>query len=318
MLNFCTYFDIFYLHRGLALYRSLEKHIESFTLWILCFDDKTYEILDALKLPYAKLIYRHDFEAGDQGLLEAKKNRSRVEYYWTSTPSLPLYIFKNYPEIKMITYLDADIYFFSSPLAILEELKDGSILIIPHDYSPEYASHQASGKYNVGVLTFRADNNSLLCLNWWRDRCIEWCYWRHEDGKIGDQAYLDDWPERFQDVVVSDNAGLNAAPWNVSKYAITLNHQGKILIANRPLICYHFHALRFCISRLAFFANWKVSLSPVTQSSIYRPYLNTLLDIERDIRNYGFNVPLPKTGIPWRYITVRIFRRQPVRHFMWA
>lgn len=318
MLNFCTYFDIFYLHRGLALYRSLAEHSESFTLWILCFDDKTYEILDALKLPHAKLIHWQDFEAKDESLLSAKKNRSKVEYYWTCTPSLPLYILKHQPDIQMITYLDADIYFFSSPLAILKELKDGSVLIIPHDYSSEYVSEEHSGKYNVGVMSFRADKIGLDCLNWWRERCIEWCYLRHEEGKFGDQGYLEDWPERFNGVVVSDNAGLHAAPWNVSKYQVKLDRQGNIIVADRPLVCYHFHSLRFCFSQLVFFPYWKVSLSTVTLASIYRPYVNALLDIERDLKSYGFDVPIPKTGIPWRFVALRIFRWQPVRHFMWA
>jgi len=318
MLNFCTYFDIFYLHRGLALYRSLAEHSESFTLWILCFDNKTYEILDALKLPHAKLIHRQEFEAKDERLVSTKRNRSRVEYYWTCTPSLPLYIFRNQQDIQMVTYLDADMYFFSSPLAIFEKLKEGSVLIIPHDYSPEYEHQQAAGKYNVGVLTFRANNDGLSCLNWWRDRCIEWCYLLHEDGNFGDQGYLNDWPERFQGVVESDNAGLNAAPWNVSKYEITLDPNEKVLIDNRPLICYHFHALHFCTSRLAFIGGSNISLSPISLLSIYRPYLNTLLAIERDLWDYGFNISLPKNGIPWRYIAGHILRRKPVRHFMWA
>ena len=317
MMHFCTYFDSNYLHRGIALYRSMEGTGEPFTLWILCFDDTTYEILTALKLSHAKLIRQHDFEAGDTELLVAKENRSRVEYYWTCTPSLVLYILKFQSDVRVITYVDADIYFFSSPVMIPEILGQGSILIVPHDYSPQFVSHEGAGKYNVGVVTFRADTNGLRCLRWWRDRCIEWCYWRHEDGKIGDQAYLNDWPERFEGVVASCNIGLNAAPWNVSKYELTLDGQGKVRIADRPLVCYHFHACRFCTSSLVFLIGWDVTLSPICLSSVYLPYLNRLLDVERELKDYGFDVSMPRSGIPWRYVTARILKRQPVRNFIW-
>ena len=45
MMNFCTLFDSYYLDKGLALYRSLEKVSEDFTLYVFCFDEDSYEIL---------------------------------------------------------------------------------------------------------------------------------------------------------------------------------------------------------------------------------------------------------------------------------
>jgi hypothetical protein len=228
-----------------------------------------------------------------------------------------LYIFIHYPEIQTISYLDADVYFFSSASIIFKSIEKSSILIIPHDYSPEYIRHETSGIYNVGVMAFRADENGLSCLRWWRDRCLEWCFNRHEDGKMGDQAYLNDWPERFKGVTVSDHAGINAAPWNVSKYPVILDEHEEIHIADQPLVCYHFHGIQFCTNHLVFFMGYNVPLSKIFISSIYYPYLRRLKNIETDLRKKGVNIPLPKAGIPWRYITGRIFSLQPVRHFMW-
>ena len=45
MMNFCTLFDSYYLDKGLALYSSLEKVSEDFTLYVFCFDEDSYEIL---------------------------------------------------------------------------------------------------------------------------------------------------------------------------------------------------------------------------------------------------------------------------------
>jgi hypothetical protein len=318
MLHLCTYFDVFYLHRGIALYESLARHLrEPFTMWILCFDQKTFDILSELNLPNVGLIHRDSFEAGDHGLGEARSNRSRIEYYWTCTPSLPLYIFKNNEHVRQIIYLDADYYFYNSATAIRDLGNGGSILIIPHDYSPGYTAHDA-GKYNVGVMMFHADRNGLECLEWWRDRCIEWCYWRHEDDKIGDQGYLNGWPQMFQGVVVSDHFGINAAPWNINNYELSLDQDEKVLIAGRPLICYHFHACRFYTSRLVSLAGPQVHLCPVCLSSVYRPYLKDLLDIENELDGRGFDVHMPRSGIPWRYLVGVVARKRSFRSFMWV
>ena len=142
MLNFCTYFDVNYIHRGLALYNSLVRAGEPFTLWVLCFDDQTHSILAKLDLPGIKLISEAEFEAGDDALTATKADKTRVEYYWTCTASLPLYIFKQQPSIDILMYLDADTFFYSSPLAILDELGDNSIMIVPHDYAKEYEDHK--------------------------------------------------------------------------------------------------------------------------------------------------------------------------------
>lgn len=318
MLNFCTYFDINYIHRGLALYESLCKTGDLFTLWILCFDDRTYEILDTLKLPHARLIHCLDFEAGDEALLLAKGNRSTVEYYWTCTPSLLLYLFKHYRHIQMLTYVDADVYFFSTFSRVLEMIKRCSILIVPHDYSPEFKGHETSGKYNVGVMTFRADENGLSCLEWWRDRCLEWCYSRHEDGKMGDQAYLDEWPDRFQGVVISSHVGVNAAPWNVGQYPMTLSQDGQVVIADWPLVCYHFHGIKFCTQYIVFIMGYNVRLSRICISSVYYPYLKNLNHVEKKLKEYGYDIPIRRSGIPWRYILGRVCRLQPIRHFIWV
>ena len=317
-INLCTYFDSNYLFQGIALYQSLCKHTDNrFILWILCLDQRTYDTLNKLNLTQVLLIHMNDFESDDSKLKDTKFTRSKVEYYWTCTPGLPLYIFRNFAYVKEIIYVDADIYFFDSAQKIFDILNNGSILIIPHDYSVEYLAHKSAGKYNVGIMMFRSDENGLKCLNWWREKCIEWCYWRYEDDKIGDQAYLDDWLERFNGVVVSQNFGINAAPWNISKYLLGFDEYANLLLSGERLICYHFHNTHFCLSRFTFLCGYQVRLSQYILSSIYKPYLKHLLVIENELLSFGINIKIPKSGIPWIYILRQLIRKKTPKNFMW-
>lgn len=316
MIHFCTYFDRNYIHKGLALYQSLVDSNEPFTLWVLCFDSETHEALETLCLPNVRLISESEFEADDEGLRSVKHTRSRVEYYWTCTPILPLYVFRRDPSIDLVSYLDADTFFYASPTAIVEELGTGSILIVPHDYASEFKDFVINGTYNVGIMAFRRNPVAIECLRWWRERCLEWCYWRHEDGQIGDQAYLNDWPERFENVVVSAHPGINAAPWNVAKYGVSVDGDGRIEVGGRPLICYHVHGCHVCTSNVALVAGFKVALPTSKLALIYRPYLESLTRAERLLAQHGIDFKIVKSGFPWRYVLGRITKRQPLKHFM--
>jgi hypothetical protein len=236
--NFCTLFDKNYLFKGLTLYGSLLAHCHDFHLWILCMDEVAYEVLTRLRLEKASLIKMQDFE--DEALKRIKPTRSTVEYCWTCTPSLPLYVLKNNPSLEMVTYLDADLFFYDNPDPLIEEMGDNSIMIIEHRFSDHLKHLEMYGIYNVSILTFRNDPRGLECLQWWRDRCNEWCFYRHEDGKFADQKYLDDWTRRFQGVHVLQYAGAGLALWNIAKYDIKLKSE-KIFVDDVPLIFYHFH-----------------------------------------------------------------------------
>lgn len=278
--HFCTYFDHQYLPRGLALYRSLERHSREFRLWALCLDQVAFEVLSRIRLPHFRPIALKDFEKGDHELQKAKRTRSLVEYYFTCTPSLPLYILKNNPEVDLITYLDSDVFFFASPSAIYEELAQRSIAITEHRYTPERRPiMEQYGLYNVGWLTFRRDAAGMSCLTWWRQRCLEWCYDRVERGLFADQKYLDDWPDRFPQVAVLRHKGVNTAPWNLANYNVRVKNR-RVRIDEDRLIFFHFHGLKQiqdCIydPNLALY---RVKYSRPIIHDIYIPYIRALAE----------------------------------------
>jgi len=280
MYYFCTYFDHRYLPRGLALYWSLKYHCPSFRLWVLCMDRACYDILSQLGLSDIHLIALEDFERGDEKLLKAKQNRTPIEYYFTCTPSLLLFILNNYSEVDLITYLDADLFFFADPAPIYDEIANHSIAIIEHRFPPNLRDLEKYGIYNVGWLSFRRDEQAFACLNWWRERCIEWCYDRCEDGRFADQKYLDNWPNLFQCVVVLRHKGANLAPWNLANYTIYADGN-RVWVDEQPLIFFHFRGFKQITDWLYNANSWdcKVRLSRVVRRGIYAPYIQTLLDV---------------------------------------
>ena len=255
------------------MYYSLKKHCPQANLWILAMSDEAYNILQKMKLKDVTLIKLSDFE--DKQLLAIKNTRAPVEYMWTLTPSLPLYIFKKNPALKMISYIDADCFFYSNPKPLYDELGEKSILLIEHRYSSDRrAWEKTSGRFNVSLLIFRRDFNGLKALRWWRDRCIEWCYSRYENGKLGDQMYLNDWPSRFNSVHILQHKGGGMAPWNIRNYQISQKNS-QLFIDEDPLIFYHFHALKI-FSQYDFELSSGYNLSKQEESLVYKPYLEAI------------------------------------------
>lgn len=281
--HYCTHFDRNYLLKGLALYRSLERHGGEFNLHIVCLDETTFELLVRLRLRHARLIRCGDFE--DPALLAVKPTRTVAEYCWTCTPSVPLYVLQQNANIDLITYLDADLFFFSSPEPIFEEFGTASTLITEHRFAPRFVPYEVNGKYNVQWLTFRRDDAGMSTLRWWREKCIEWCFYRLEGDRMGDQKYLDSWPDRFPGVHVLRHLGGGVAPWNFSNYRIT-ERNGSPYVNGVPVIFYHFHGFR-----------WRTdgSFVPVAQmylqdaplpELIYGPYQAEIASVLHDVRQY--------------------------------
>jgi hypothetical protein len=275
--HFCTYFDHRYLPRGLALVDSLRRHCPNFRLWVLCFDDLCLEALRKLAIKEVLPVALAEFEQGDAGLLRAKGNRSMIEYYFTCTPSLPLFILKKDSSVDMVTYLDADLFFFASPEPLFEELGDNSIAIIGHRFPPAMRHFEQYGVYNVGWLTFRRDERALACLRWWRERCLEWCFDRVDAGRFADQKYLDDWPARFPGVSALQHKGANLASWNLANYSVGENEKA-VFVDGQPLIFFHFHHLKQRKSWLfeTDFAEHKVKLNGTLKRRVFTPYFRVL------------------------------------------
>lgn len=267
MYNFCTLFDSHYLTRGLGMYESLISNCSQCHLYIYAFDKSSYTILIKLNLDCVTVISLSEFE--DDELLRVKPTRSLGEYCWTCTPSIIKHAIETY-KLNSCTYLDADLYFFSDPSVLIDEMGDNSVLITEHRYTPKYDLSFESGIYCVQFMTFKNSIEGMTVLNWWRNACIDWCYAKFEDGKFGDQKYLDDWPNRFDGIHVLKHLGGGLAPWNVQQYDLSN--------LEFDLIFYHFHGLKFLEDNKIDFCRYRLSNDVL--SLIYKPYVRHINQIE--------------------------------------
>jgi hypothetical protein len=285
-LNFTTLFDSYYLNRGLAMYDSLKKVCPDFHLYIFAFDKKAYSILKKLNLADATIISLEEFE--DEKLLGVKGGRTKGEYCWTCTPSTIYYCINQF-NLDHCTYIDADLFFFSDPTVLINELQDDSVLITEHRYTKKYDQSSTSGIYCVQFVTFRNTAEGQEVLTWWRDRCMEWCYDRFEDGKFGDQKYLDDWTTRFKGVHVLNHLGGGVAPWNVQQLEVKRNNVYTVIEKRThityDLIFYHFHAVRFLKDGNVDFGSYSLSNGA---KKLYHHYLINIETVNKKLQSLEF------------------------------
>jgi len=253
------------------MYESLKKYSGHFHLYIFTFDNQSYELLNKLNLDSVTLITLSQFE--DKELLKIKKTRSIAEYCWTCTPSIIKYSIVEY-QLESCTYLDADLWFFSNPDVLIKEMKSKSVLITEHRYTKDYDQSSTSGIYCVQFMTFVNNTDGMRVLNWWREQCINWCFAKYEDGKFGDQKYLDNWTEEFNGIHVLQNLGGGVAPWNIQQYDLS---DGSF-----KLVFYHFHDFKFLINNKVDLGSYK--LKKIDVEVLYKPYINHLDKILKRIK----------------------------------
>jgi hypothetical protein len=260
-------------------------------LYILAMDQESIDLLNNENIDNISIITLSQIESFYPELTEIKKTRSRAEYCWTLTSYSIQYAIKKY-SLNSCTYLDADIYFFNDPKILFDEAGNSSIIITEHRYTVESYQTKKFGKYCVQFVYFKNDKYGMEALEWWRQRCREWCYSKYEDGKFGDQKYLDDWTTRFEGVFVPTHIGCGLAPWNIQQFDIIIEDgklfsHDKITKKKEPVIFYHFHQLKKIYADIDKII-WRLTIDkPYVIDNIVKEYIYT--DYLRFISRYEEN-----------------------------
>jgi hypothetical protein len=264
MEHYVTLFDMAFSPQGLALHQSLQRHAGRHTLWVICMDVEVERMLRQLDLPDVRIIPLA--EAEDEALLAAKTGRTRGEYCWTLTPFSFDLVFQRDETAARVTYLDADVWVRSDPSPVFQDFErsGASVQITEHAYSPEYDQTATSGRYCVQFLTMDRDVSDPV-RTWWQQRCLEWCFARHEDGKFGDQKYLDDWLVRFPGMIhVPAERGWFQGPWNANRFPYS------------EAVSYHFHSLRTLSDDRVKLLSLGYRIPSPHFEYVYEPYLDDL------------------------------------------
>jgi hypothetical protein len=287
MNYYCTLFDKNYLSRGLAMFSSLERvSKQPFVIYCFAMDAETVEALETFGLPSVKVVPTDAFETED--LIAVKGTRSKGEYCWTCTPAVIRHCLRVL-ELPECTYLDADLFFFHDPEILLDEVRaaGGSVLITPHNYTKHFDQSKTSGVYCVQFMFFRNDSGGIRVLEDWYQKCLEWCFNRFEEGKFGDQKYVDSWPQDFGSVVhVLRHLGA-VAPWNVQRFDVRQDG-GNPWIQSKDrrfeVVFFHFHSLVLMAGEMLRASNYP--LSREVKIFIYKPYLKELLHWNRSVDGF--------------------------------
>lgn len=291
--HFCTYFDSAYAARGLAMIASILRFLPEARIHVLCLDETAHRILSE-QPPAVRPVRLSELEAFDPALADCRANRSRVEYYFTCTPCLPRYVMRTQEGVDLVTYLDADLFFFTTPEAIFDEIGGASVAIVPHRFSPPNVRLMDYGIFNVAWVSWRNDPVGRRCLEDYRADCIAWCFDRLDGDRFADQRYLDKWPARYPTLHVLGHKGANLALWNCDNYSLR-EEEGRIWVDEMPLVFFHFHGVTHTAPGV-----WDTRQSwyrvrhnlPLINEVLYKPYLALVeREFDRLASLYGMTIP---------------------------
>ncbi len=157
-------------------------------------------------------------------------------------------IFRRY-NCDTILYFDPDIVVLSALNNLLEKLEQSSILLTPHLTTPEQSKEAVldneicslqHGVFNLGFLGVKNSEEGRRFLDWWSNRCLEFCYDDIPGGLFTDQRWIDLVPAFFTEFHVLREPIYNVATWNLTHRTATGTLEQGILVNGEPLCFYHF------------------------------------------------------------------------------
>jgi hypothetical protein len=230
-----TVCNLAYLPKALVLSESLKKY-SSGKLIVYLFDKK--KDFDFTKFN-AEFIWIEDCDIPKFYELAFKYDVTEL-----TTSLKPLLTIKLLKRFNKVIFLDPDICVYNSINPILNDLESSSVVLTPHYITPFPVGDigmMRFGSFNLGFYAVKDSEQGLSFLNWWSERCLEYCYFETQFGLSTDQKWVSIAPCFFKDLHISFNMGYNVAFWNVHERKIKqVSDGGYIVNQEYPLIFFHF------------------------------------------------------------------------------
>ena len=194
-------------------------------------------------------------------------------------------------------------YFFRDPQVLFDEIEDAkaNVVITEHRFKNDWNGRRLckrSGKYCVEFNYFDQSERAWQALTWWKQKCFEWCYHLYEPDRMGDQKYLEKFPELFQGVHELSHLGGGVAPWNLGQYKLERIEKGQPVLTDIkngtefPVVFYHFQNIRYLSENMVNVSSG--SHSKKTKDAIYRPYLKEIEYSRKELKKYGITFSVKK------------------------
>lgn len=234
-----TVCNLAYLPKALVLAESVLKYNNS-KLTIYLIEKKTTVDLSGID---ADIVWIEDLAI--PGFYELAFKYDIIELSTSVKPYISLTLLKNF---EKVVFLDPDTCLYHSIEPILNDLDRHAIVLTPHYTTPQSDDVSESdvgmmrfGSFNLGFFAIKNSDQAIKFLEWWSNRCFQFCFMESQFGLSTDQKWVTIAPCFFEDLYVSFNLGYNVAPWNSYERSITKNPEGHYIVNNTyPLIFFHF------------------------------------------------------------------------------
>ena len=135
---------------------------------------------------------------------------------------------------------------------------------------------------------------------------------------MGDQKYLDEWPDRYASCHILQHPGAGIAPWNYSKYRFGKDAFGNIVVDEAPLIFYHFHQFQLLPGRKFDRLSKFYTLECKEPDDVYVAYESALTHTLQGVRAHfpTFNKGIKPRGLVSGRRFAQKFLPHPVKQFL--
>lgn len=281
MRHYVTVSDRAFLPRLRVLHASMVRHCGTFTLNVMPWDAEVDAWASATPGVVSHLSLANWWKTCDL----PGPPRSLHERMWSARNDLVAALLEQ--GVKAVCQLDADLFFFSSPEELFEQVEthQAPMGVMPHYFARESEglpgitdeSHaEPYGVHNSGSVIMRDPEIARR----WANMTREWCYFRVEGGKFADQKAL-------EALTLVKGASILPpwafpGPWTTKRLRV-LDVANSIApmafwgVRSMPLVAWHFSSLRMSPDGTVIqHANPEYALTEETIRVVYEPYVREL------------------------------------------